>query len=73
MNERLSAVRIVDDTLEEFGLPGFRDVLPFPQEFLSETLGVPSPNDLVESLKERVRGDVRTRAPRPPMPPFPRY
>ena len=70
-DSRLSVLRIVDDTLEEFGLPGIRDIIPMPQHLLSETLGVPSPNDVLESLQEKILGDVRTR--RPNLPRLPGY
>lgn len=68
-DSRISIVRILDDTLEELGLPGIRDIIPLPQHLLSETLGIPSPNDVIESLQERVLGDVRTRRPSLPRPP----
>ena len=42
-----------------------------PQHLLSETLGVPSPNDVLESLQEKILGDVRTR--RPNLPRLPGY
>lgn len=62
---RMSLFRILDDTAEELGLPGLRDMLPPPQEILSETVGLASPNDFAEALKERIRGAVKS-GPRPP-------
>lgn len=60
-----SVFRVVDDTLEELSLPGPFDILPTPSEVL-HLLGVPTLNDLGESLKSRVRSDLGARRlPRP--------
>ena len=52
-----SAFRIVDDTLEELGLPGPFDVIPTPGEVI-HGVGLPTPNDLGEALKARIMAEV---------------
>ena len=49
----VSVPRIIDDTLAEFGLPGPFDLFPTPSELI-HTFGVPTPDDLVESLKAKI-------------------
>jgi len=57
-----SAFRVIDDTLEEVGLPGPFDILPTPSEFI-HAIGLPTLNDLGESLKARVHAELSARAP----------
>ena len=52
-----SAFRIVDDTLEELGLPGPFDVVPTPSEVI-RGIGLPTPNDLGEALKARMMAEI---------------
>jgi len=59
----VSIFRVIDDTLEEFGLPGPFDVLPTPAELL-HGLGLPTPNDILESLKARAPSELTARLPR---------
>lgn len=58
----VSAFRIIDDTLEELSLPGPFDVLPSPSE-LVHFMGVPTLDDLGESLKARMHSEAATRKP----------
>lgn len=56
MGERsgsVSAFAIVDDTLEDLGLPGPFDIFPTPSEFI-HSVGLPTPADFGESLKAKV-------------------
>ena len=61
----ISLFRVVDDTLQEAGLPGPFDILPTPSEFI-HFFGIPTLDDLGESLKARVSADLATK--RPPLP-----
>lgn len=63
----VSAMRIIDDTLEELGIPGPFDVIPSPSEVI-HFLGIPTPNDLGESLKARIHSEVGAKAPRLKLP-----
>lgn len=59
----VSAFRIIDDTLEELSLPGPFDVLPSPSELI-HFLGIPTLDDLGESLKARIHSEASVRKPR---------
>ena len=54
----LSAFRVVDDTLEELGLPGPFELLPTPSEVFS-TLGIPTPDSVAERFKARLQDTIR--------------
>lgn len=56
----ISGFRIIDDTLEELSLPGVFDILPTPSELI-HFFGLPTLNDLGESLKAGIgsRGNMR--------------
>jgi len=56
----ISLFRVVDDTLEEIGLPGPFDILPTPSEVL-HAIGLSTPDDFAEGLKARVASQVSTR------------
>jgi len=58
-----SAFRVIDDTLEEVGLPGPFDIIPTPSEVL-HAVGLPTLNDLGESLKARIHAELAARAPK---------
>ena len=53
----ISSFRMMDDTLQELGLPGLFDVIPTPEELI-HLVGLPTLNDLGESLKERVHAEL---------------
>ena len=57
----VSIFRVVDDTLGELGLPGPFDILPNISELI-HTLGLPTPDDLGESLKAKIGGEVQGKA-----------
>jgi len=57
-----SIFRVVDDTLEEVGIPGPFDVVPTPSEVI-HAVGLPTLNDLGESLKARIHAELAARAP----------
>jgi len=57
-----SVFRIVDDTLQEVGLPGPFDIIPTPGEVI-HAMGLPTLDDLGESLKARVHAELAARAP----------
>ena len=52
-----SVFKKVDDTMEEFGLPGPFDVLPTPEEVI-HGVGLPTLDDLGESLKARIHAEL---------------
>lgn len=64
----ISAFRIIDDTLEELSLPGPFDVLPTPSELI-HWFGIPTLDDLGESLKARIGVEAARKKPRMPAPP----
>lgn len=53
-------MRIVDDTLQEVGIPGPFDLLPSPSEFI-HSVGLPTLDDLGESLKARMGATISRR------------
>lgn len=53
-------MRIVDDTLQEVGVPGPFDLLPSPSEFI-HSIGLPTLDDLGESLKARMGATMARR------------
>lgn len=61
----VSVFRIVDDSLEELGLPGPFNVFPTPDELI-HAVGIPSLDDLGESLKARMASEFATKRPRLP-------
>ena len=61
----VSLMRIVDDTLQEVGLPGPFDILPNVSEVI-HFFGIPTLDDLGESLKARLSADLSTRRPKLP-------
>ncbi|MFH1486822.1 MAG: hypothetical protein ABIH46_12195 [Chloroflexota bacterium] len=58
----VSVMRIIDDTLQEVGLPGPFDVIPTPSEVI-HFLGIPTLDDLGESLKARASADLSRKGP----------
>jgi len=60
----ISIFRVIDDTLQEIGLPGPFDVLPTPSEII-HGLGLPTPDDLAEAMKSRIHAELVAR--RPPL------
>jgi len=57
-----SLFRVIDDTLEEIGIPGPFDIIPTPSEVI-HSWGLPTLNDVAESLKARVHAELAARAP----------
>jgi len=58
----VSAFRIFDDTLQELSIPGPFDLIPNPSEIL-HAFGMPTLDDMAESLKARMFSDMITRGP----------
>ena len=58
----VSAFRIIDDTLQELSIPGPFDLIPNPSEVI-HSFGIPTLDDMAESLKARMFGDMITRGP----------
>lgn len=56
----MSVFRVIDDTLGEIGIPGPFDVLPSPSELI-HAFGVPTPDDLGESLKAKISSQITER------------
>lgn len=56
----VSIFRVIDDSLAEIGIPGPFDIIPSPSELI-HAIGIPTPDDLGESLKAKIGSQITGR------------